>query len=198
MQNNIESKKAYEEYEKKESERYSRINETINMIKNLKRRLGIESFGLVKGQHVATHVRKDPRTGRKFVAGKGGVGSPEKVLVDGKTVAPNIKKVGDKVGVGGSPMVDPSSFMPEESVYNPDTMQTIIKNLELATSEELTTMANDLFKMPKHRDRGFLAELMLKEVLRRGIPKSDSEKEIKEIKNQSNEPVEPKEKSENE
>jgi hypothetical protein len=89
------------------------ITEMSNQMTDLK----LEEFGLVKGQHVAGHTRIDSRTGKKFFAGKGGVGSPEKVLVEGKTVAPNVKKIGDIAGVGENPMVDPSAFIPEESVY---------------------------------------------------------------------------------
>ena len=48
-------------------------------------------------------------------------------------------------------------------------------------------MANDLFKMPKHRDRGFLAELMLKEIMRRGMPKSDGETKLDEANKKAKE-----------
>jgi hypothetical protein len=58
----------------------------------------------------------------------------------------------------------------------------VLRNLELATSEELETMANDLFKMPKHRERGYLAELMLKEIMRRGFPESEGEKMLNDMK----------------
>jgi hypothetical protein len=141
----------------------------------------VENSGLVKGQHVAKHVRRDPRTGSNFVAGVGGSGSPEKVLAEGKTVAPGGAGGAKPVGVGQMPGIE--TGMPKENtVYNPETMEKIIRNLENATVENLQQMANDLFTQPRSRQRGVLAEMMLREILQRGlVEKSSAEKETDEI-----------------
>lgn len=137
----------------------------------------IKQYGLVKGQSVKRHERTDPRTGRKFVAGQGGTGAPDKVLAEGKTVSPGkvAKEAGDTLGVSSLESINPEKFMPEGTVYDPDTLQTIIRNLENATSEQLRNMANDLFLQESSRERGILAELMLKEIMQRGMIKEPEE-----------------------
>jgi hypothetical protein len=148
----------------------------------------IEQYGLLKGQHVGRHTRKDPRTGSTFVAGqRGGSGSPESVLAEHKTVAPNspvsaatggktrspglVAEMGDIVGTGEENMMNPAAFTPEMSIDNPDTLETVIRNLENATVEEITGMANDVFSLQRSQTRGRLAELVLKEIIRRGLVK---------------------------
>jgi len=159
----------------------------------------LAQYGLVKGQHVARHIRKDPRTGGAFVAGQsGGSGSPEAVMAEKRTVAPNppmtastgktrspglVKEMGDLIGTGEDNMLNPAAFTPENSVDNPDTLETIIRNLENATVEEIEEMANELFLLQRSQTRGRLAELMLKEILRRGLVKeSEMEAEANEMK----------------
>lgn len=160
----------------------------------------IEQYGLLKGQHVGRHTRKDPRTGSTFVAGqRGGSGSPESVLAEHKTVAPNspvsaatggkvrspglVAEMGDLVGTGEENTMNPAAFTPEMSIDNPDTLETVIRNLENATVEEITGMANDVFSLQRSQTRGRLAELVLKEIIRRGLVKeSEMEAEANEMK----------------
>ncbi len=146
----------------------------------------IEGFGLMKGQKVKRHIRTDPRTGQKIVAGTGGTGSPESVLAEGKTVAPNIQnQLGD--AIGESAFVNPEALLPETSIRHPSTMETIVKNISKADSAKLTEMFNTLFEQEPSEDRGFMAELMLKEVARRGFPESGVEEELNEKKQQEEE-----------
>jgi hypothetical protein len=145
-----------------------RVNEMLN------RALG--TYGLQKGQHVKKHTRTDPRTGKKITAGRqGGTGSAKEVIGQGKTVAPQLQ--GDSVGT--TLKADIEGIIPETSVFNPDTLEIVIRNLENSTVEDLTTMADDLFKQPQTMSRGILAELMLKEILRRGlVEKSELENKM--------------------
>ena len=178
----------YEKEQLKEQykQRLERIR-TANEVLNKHVRKEIEQYGLVKGQKVAKHERRTS-AGKPFVAGQGGTGSPDTVLAEGKTVSPGkiAKDAGSKtLGIQGDEVVSPAAIIDKDSIHNPDTMQTIIRNLENATQEKLQQMANDLFKQPRTRDRGVLAELMLKEILRRGLEdKSESEKKMEDISKQ--------------
>lgn len=145
----------------------------------------LAQYGLVKGQPVKRHKRTDPRTGRKFVAGRGGTGAPKKVLAEGQTVDPGRigEEAGKSLGMVDMQSLNPAAFVPEDSPFNPDMMETMIRNLENATTEKLQQMANDLFMQPRSLERGFLAELMVKEILRRGIvDKSEIEKQVDGLK----------------
>jgi hypothetical protein len=139
-------------------------------------------YGLVKGQSVAKHTRYNPQTGTTFTAGQGGSGSPEAVLKEGRTVSA-AGTVGRAHGTSGNSETmipqDPSETMPEGSVYNPETLEKIIRNIHNATVEELMTMANQLFTQPRCRQRGIIAELMLTEILSRGlVEKGEVEKQM--------------------
>lgn len=148
-------------------EKHRKNNENIN----------VENYGLAKGQSVARHVRKDPRTGKSFVAGRGGSGSAETVMAEHKTVAPNIAALTTQPDPNGI-SVNVEAAIPEDSIHNPATLEQIIRNLHNATYEKIQQMANDLFTQPRSRSRGVLAELMLKELLLRGPGgKSDAENE---------------------
>jgi hypothetical protein len=146
-------------------------------------------FGLVKGQHVSRHTRVDPRTGSNFVAGGKATGSPESVLVEKRTSSPLGAM---KPGLGassGAPNVDgPGSdsggvageIMDKEgTIYDPDMIETVIRNLENAKVADLQTMVNDLFMQPRCMQRGIIAELILKEIMRRGLAqKSEAEEQM--------------------
>jgi hypothetical protein len=113
--------------------------------------VALATYGLQKGQHVASHERMDPRTGQKFKAGRGGSGSPRAVLGEGRTVAPTsaLDKMGDRVGDGdSSDLMNIADIVPKGDIDNPDMLETIIRNLELATVAEIETMANDAFTLP--------------------------------------------------
>jgi hypothetical protein len=169
--------KQYAEYNRKLKRKA--LKRVIDLYKKKPKPVVVESrqYGLVKGQSVKRHKRTDPRTGQKFVAGRGGVGSPVSVLAEGKTVSPGkvAGEAGNILGVGDLESINPEKFMPEGTIYHPETLQTIIRNLENATVDQLTTMFNELFTQPSSRERGILAELMLKEIFQRGIKEPETE-----------------------
>lgn len=181
MENLEDKKKEFFDNCKIESMDYNRVVEA-NEILNA----ALATYGLMKGQHVAGHERMDPRTGLKFKAGQGGTGSPKKVLGEGKTVAPRgtMSKLGDRIGEGSAAdLMNIADIVPKSDIDNPDMLETIIRNLELATVDEIETMANEMFFMQESRTKGRLAELILKEVLRRGLVEKNSlEKQMEETK----------------
>ena len=147
------------EYSIKESIRLENIRRANEILEELRIN---EQYGLVKGQRVKRHTRTDPRTGKKFVAGGGGTGSPESVLVEGKTVSASGI---DVVSPGGKVQ----GIFSKDSIFDPDVLQTVIKNLENSRPQELEEMGNDLFDLPLSIEKGYLSELLLKEIIRRGI-----------------------------
>jgi hypothetical protein len=158
-------------------------------------------FGLVKGQHVSRHARIDPRTGQHFVAGGKASGSPETVLAEHKTSA----SIGGSGG-GGKPSTGKHNMLKtptavdgpgtdagagisgdimekQGTIYDPDMLETVIRNLENAKVADLQSMTNDLFMQPRCMQRGIIAELMLKEIMRRGIvEKSETENAMDSVK----------------
>lgn len=145
----------------------------------------LKTYGLMRGQHVASHERHDPRTGGTFKAGSGGTGSPKRVMGEGKTVAParTLDRIGDRAGIGGvGDLANIADIVPESDIDNPDMLETIIRNLELAKVAEIEAMANDAFMLPESRTKGRLCELILKEVLRRGlVEQNELEKKMGEM-----------------
>ena len=139
---------------------------------------------------MASHERLDPRSGQKFKAGKGGSGSPKAVMGEGRTVAPRsaLDKMGDRVGEGDAgDLMNIADIVPKGDIDNPDMLETIIRNLELATVAEIEAMANDAFTLPESRTRWRLAELILKEILRRGlVEKNELEKKMVEMQESAN------------
>jgi hypothetical protein len=166
-------------------ERYDYISKVLNS--------AVEQYGLMRGQQVKKHVRKDPRTGQRFVAGQGGSGSPRSVLGQGQTVAGNIRNVGELAGK----MKD--GFLDQEKIHvSPDDLQTVLKNLENSSEQELQTMAEDLLQQPPSRKRGTYAELWMKEVLRRGLlAKVTMEKEKEKQEKEEKQKEKEKQKKEN-
>jgi hypothetical protein len=154
--------------------------EQLKMVSSRLNKLVSENFGLVKGQHVAKHTRRDPRTGGTFVAGAGGSGSPERVLAERKTVSP-VKRETLGPESQDSNMNDIRTTS-STSIENPEIMELVIRNLHNAKLEDLQQMANDLFMQPRTKSRGILAELMLKEILLRGmVDKGPVEEEMDNI-----------------
>lgn len=158
-------------------------------------------YGLVKGQHVTRHSRIDHRTGQRFVAGGKASGSAESVMAEGRTSAP--AGGGGKPSTGNHamskvPTIDgPGSdsgsnlagdlMEKEGTIYDPDTLETVIRNLENAKVADLQQMVNDLFTQQRCMQRGIIAELILKEIMRRGlVDKSESEKQMDDVKAQGN------------